>query len=149
MLSSAHRTTAQDTTQDTAQDTAQDIAQDADVVIIGAGIAGLAAAHHLTSAGVTVSVLEAAPYVGGRMATDRMDGFLLDRGGQLLTTSYPELLRTPGLEGAALRMFSPGVLVHSDGRSYRSGAVGGVRNARNTRSSRSALRTGAVERRAH
>ncbi|MFJ1746663.1 NAD(P)/FAD-dependent oxidoreductase [Streptomyces sp. NPDC088116] len=129
MLSSAHRTTAQDT------------AQDADVVIIGAGIAGLAAAHHLTSAGVTVSVLEAAPYVGGRMATDKVDGFLLDRGGQLLTTSYPELLRTPGLEGAALRMFSPGVLVHSDGRSYRSGAVGG---ARNTRSSRNALRTGAV-----
>ncbi|MFJ2114760.1 MULTISPECIES: NAD(P)/FAD-dependent oxidoreductase [unclassified Streptomyces] len=103
--------------------------RDADVVIVGAGIAGLSAAHHLTSAGVSVSVLEAAPRIGGRMATDEVDGFRLDRGGRLLTTSYPELLRTPGLEGAAFRMFSPGVLVHSDGRNYRTGAVGSARSA--------------------
>ncbi|MCL7378921.1 NAD(P)/FAD-dependent oxidoreductase [Streptomyces sp. 35G-GA-8] len=109
--------------------TALSSAHHADVVIIGAGLAGLAAAHHLTSAGVRVSVLEAAPHVGGRMATDRVDGFRLDRGGRLLTTSYPELLRTPGLEGAALRMFSPGVVVHSDGRNYRTGAVGSARSA--------------------
>ncbi|MER8071369.1 NAD(P)/FAD-dependent oxidoreductase [Streptomyces sp. NPDC094034] len=109
--------------------TAFSSAHHADVVIIGAGLAGLAAAHHLTSAGVRVSVLEAAPRVGGRMATDRVDGFRLDRGGRLLTTSYPELLRTPGLEGAALRMFSPGVVVHSDGRNYRTGAVGSARSA--------------------
>ncbi|MFE3139840.1 NAD(P)/FAD-dependent oxidoreductase [Streptomyces scopuliridis] len=109
--------------------TALSTAHHADVVIIGAGLAGLAAAHHLTSAGVRVSVLEAAPHVGGRMATDRVDGFRLDRGGRLLTTSYPELLRTPGLEGAALRMFSPGVVVHSDGRNYRTGAVGSARSA--------------------
>ncbi|MFJ9027284.1 NAD(P)/FAD-dependent oxidoreductase [Streptomyces sp. NPDC102274] len=109
--------------------TALSTAHHADVVIIGAGLAGLAAAHHLTSAGVRVSVLEAAPHVGGRMATDRVDGFRLDRGGRLLTTSYPELLRTPGLEGAALRMFSPGVVVHSDGRNYRTGAIGSARGA--------------------
>ncbi|MEV8388592.1 MULTISPECIES: NAD(P)/FAD-dependent oxidoreductase [unclassified Streptomyces] len=109
--------------------TALSTAHHADVVIIGAGLAGLAAAHHLTSAGVRVSVLEAAPHVGGRMATDRVDGFRLDRGGRLLTTSYPELLRTPGLAGAALRMFSPGVVVHSDGRNYRTGAVGSARSA--------------------
>ncbi|MFF1420166.1 NAD(P)/FAD-dependent oxidoreductase [Streptomyces sp. NPDC058280] len=104
-------------------------ADHADVVIIGAGIAGLSAAHQLTSAGVTVSVLEAAPYVGGRMTTDQVDGFLLDRGGPLLNTAYPELLRIPGLEGAALRMFSPGVLVHSEGRNYRTGAAGSARSA--------------------
>ncbi|MFE4537837.1 NAD(P)/FAD-dependent oxidoreductase [Streptomyces scopuliridis] len=109
--------------------TALSTAHHADVVIIGAGLAGLAAAHHLTSAGVRVSVLEAAPHVGGRMATDRVDGFRLDRGGRLLTISYPELLRTPGLEGAALRMFSPGVVVHSEGRNYRTGAVGSARSA--------------------
>ncbi|MEV4969913.1 NAD(P)/FAD-dependent oxidoreductase [Streptomyces scopuliridis] len=109
--------------------TALSTAHHADVVIIGAGLAGLAAAHHLTSAGVRVSVLEAAPHVGGRMATDRVDGFRLDRGGRLLTASYPELLRTPGLEGAALRMFSPGVVVHSEGRNYRTGAVGSARSA--------------------
>ncbi|MDX3849486.1 NAD(P)/FAD-dependent oxidoreductase [Streptomyces sp. AK02-01A] len=104
-------------------------AHHADVVIIGAGVAGLSAAHHLTSAGVTVSVLEAASYVGGRMATDQVDGFRLDRSGQLLNTSYPELHRTPGLEGGVLRLFSPGVLVHSDGRNYRTGAVGSARSA--------------------
>lgn len=95
----------------------------ADVVIIGAGIAGLSAAHQLTRAGVTVTVLEAAPYIGGRMATEHLDGFRLDRIGQMLNTSYPELLRTPALSGAALRMFSPGVLVHSEGRHHRAGVT--------------------------
>ncbi|WP_405618867.1 FAD-dependent oxidoreductase [Streptomyces sp. NBC_01508] len=95
----------------------------ADVVIIGAGIAGLSAAHQLTRAGVTVTVLEAAPYIGGRMATEHLDGFRLDRMGQLLNTSYPELLRTPALRDASLRTFSPGVLVHSEGRWHRAGVT--------------------------
>ncbi|MER7791439.1 NAD(P)/FAD-dependent oxidoreductase [Streptomyces sp. NPDC097640] len=103
MLTSAHRT---------------------DVVIVGAGLAGLAAAHQLTSAGVTVSVLEAAPRVGGRMATDLIDGFRLDRTGQLINTSFPELRRTPGLGELVLRPFAPGVLVRSDGRTHRVGATG-------------------------
>ncbi|NUK09312.1 FAD-dependent oxidoreductase [Streptomyces lunaelactis] len=98
-------------------------AHHADVVIVGAGIAGLSAAHQLTSAGVSVSVLEAAPEVGGRMATEQIDGFRLDRIGQLLNTSYPELRRTAGLGEAALRPFSPGVLVHSGGRLQRTGEV--------------------------
>lgn len=100
-----------------------------DVVIIGAGPAGLAAAHHLTSAGVSVRVLEAAPHVGGRMSTDEIDGFRLDRVGQLLSTSYPELLRTPLLKDADLRMFSPGVLVHRNSRHYRTTAVRSARSA--------------------
>ena len=98
-------------------------AYQADVVIVGAGVAGLAAAHRLNSAGVTTVVLEAAPYVGGRMATEKVDGFRLDRIGQLLSTSYPELRCTPGLDGLALRPFAPGVLVHataaSTGRAAR------------------------------
>lgn len=96
-------------------------AHHADVVIVGAGIAGLSAAHQLTSAGVSVSVLEAAPHVGGRMATQQIDGFRLDRIGQLLNTSYPELRRTAGLGDVVLRPFSPGVLVHSGGRLQRTG----------------------------
>ncbi|MFE9396211.1 NAD(P)/FAD-dependent oxidoreductase [Streptomyces flavidovirens] len=104
-------------------------AHHADVVIVGAGVAGLSAAHQLTSAGVTVRVLEAAPRVGGRMATEEVDGFRLDRIGQVLSTAYPELLRTPGLEGLALRTFSPGVLVHSEGRHYRAGEAGSARGA--------------------
>ncbi|MER5885213.1 NAD(P)/FAD-dependent oxidoreductase [Streptomyces sp. NPDC001941] len=104
-------------------------AHHADVVIVGAGVAGLSAAHHLTSAGLSVVVLEDAPDVGGRMATDHLDGFRLDRVGQLLNTSYPELTRTPGLEELALRPFSPGVLVHGGGRRVRTGATGSTRGA--------------------
>lgn len=105
-------------------------AYQADVVIVGAGVAGLAAAHRLTSAGVTTVVLEAAPYVGGRMATEKVDGFRLDRIGQLLSTSYPELRLTPGLDKLVLRPFAPGVLVHSDGRRHRAGAPLGGGSAR-------------------
>ncbi|MCX4551538.1 FAD-dependent oxidoreductase [Streptomyces sp. NBC_01387] len=101
----------------------------ADVVIVGAGIAGLSAAHRLTSAGVSVSVLEAAPGPGGRMSTERIDGFRLDRVGRLLSTSYPELLRAPCLGEVDLKLFSPGVLVHSDGRLHRAGEPGGTRGA--------------------
>ncbi|NDZ76030.1 FAD-dependent oxidoreductase, partial [Streptomyces sp. SID10362] len=105
-------------------------AYQADVVVVGAGIAGLAAAERLTSAGVTTTVLEAAHAVGGRMATEKVDGFRLDRIGQLLSTAYPELRRTPGLDGLALLPFAPGVLLHSEGRHHRAGTPAGVRSAR-------------------
>ncbi|MEU3345671.1 NAD(P)/FAD-dependent oxidoreductase [Streptomyces sp. NPDC006700] len=97
-------------------------AYQADVVVVGAGVAGLAAAHRLTSAGVTTAVLEAAPYVGGRMSTEKVDGFRLDRIGQLLNTSYPQLALSPGLDALVLRPFAPGVLLHNDGRHFRAGA---------------------------
>ncbi|MFF4035840.1 NAD(P)/FAD-dependent oxidoreductase [Streptomyces sviceus] len=105
-------------------------AYQADVVIVGAGVAGLSAAHRLTSQGVTVAVLEAAPGVGGRMSTEKIDGFRLDRIGQLLSTAYPELRLTPGLDGLVLRPFAPGVLLHGDGRHHRVEAPAGARSAR-------------------
>ncbi|MFC8196022.1 NAD(P)/FAD-dependent oxidoreductase [Streptomyces sp. NPDC057298] len=107
-------------------------ASGADVVIVGAGVAGLSAAHRLNSAGVTTLVLEGAPCVGGRMTTEKVDGFRLDRIGRFLSTSYPELRLTPGLDTLVLRPFAPGVLVHAEGRVHRAGepaSAGGARGA--------------------
>jgi phytoene dehydrogenase-like protein len=63
------------------------------VAVIGAGLAGLTAARMLTGAGQRVSVFEASDHVGGRVATDRVGGYLLDRGFQVFLTAYPEARR--------------------------------------------------------
>lgn len=101
-----------------------------DVIVVGAGVAGLAAAGHLTRAGLTTTVLEATPAIGGRMTTEKIDGFRLDRTAPLLSTSYPELRRTPGLDTLPLRPFAPGVLLHTDGHHHRAGATPTLRSAR-------------------
>ena len=61
------------------------------VVVIGAGLAGLSAALYLQKFGRQVIVLEASDRAGGRVATDNVNGFLCDRGFQLINTKYPEL----------------------------------------------------------
>ena len=66
----------------------------ADVVVVGAGLAGLNAAHHLAEAGLDVVVLEADEQVGGRVRTDEVDGFLLDRGFQFFNPSYPDAVHS-------------------------------------------------------
>lgn len=63
------------------------------VVVVGAGIAGLTAAHALAKAGIRVKVLEAADRVGGRMSSDVVSGHVVDRGAQFLSSEYP-LLRS-------------------------------------------------------
>lgn len=90
-----------------------------DTVIIGAGLAGLACARTLTGRGQTVRVLEAGDAVGGRVRTDVRDGFRLDRGFQLLNSSYPAARRMLDLAELDLRPFVPGALVHSGGRRHR------------------------------
>jgi Flavin containing amine oxidoreductase len=63
------------------------------VIVIGAGLAGLSAALTLQDAGVEVEVHESSDRVGGRVATDLIDGFRLDRGFQLINARYPEIIR--------------------------------------------------------
>ena len=91
----------------------------ADVVVIGAGLSGLAAARTLQAAGRTVLVLEASDGVGGRVRTDEVGGYLLDRGFQVLLTAYPELPRQLNLDALRLQRFAPGALVWTGGRGHR------------------------------
>ena len=62
-----------------------------EVLIVGAGLAGLNAAITLQSAGVDVTVIEASDRAGGRVASDVIDGFICDRGFQLINAQYPAL----------------------------------------------------------
>ncbi|MEO7259727.1 MAG: FAD-dependent oxidoreductase [Jatrophihabitantaceae bacterium] len=97
-------------------------ADDADVVIVGAGLAGLSAAIELTRAGLHVVLLEAAERPGGRIVTDLVDGFRLDRGFQLMNPAYPRLRRLAAsgvlnLDELSLQSFEAGVRVAmGDGR---------------------------------
>ena len=90
----------------------------AEVVVAGAGLAGLSAATRLVAAGVDVQVLEAGGHAGGRLATERIDGFVVDRGFQVLNTGYP---RAADLDLDALRLgwFQRGAVVRVDGRAHR------------------------------
>lgn len=84
-----------------------------DVVVVGAGLAGLACALDLCGSGQQVALLEASDGVGGRMRTDRTDGFLLDRGFQVFNTAYPQVKRRLALRSLRLRPFTPGIIVHT------------------------------------
>ncbi len=85
--------------------------KDIEVIIIGAGLAGLTAAKVLKAAGKSVLVLEASEAVGGRVRTDEVDGFLLDRGFQVFLTAYPEAKRFLNYEALELCSFDPGALI--------------------------------------
>jgi phytoene dehydrogenase-like protein len=85
----------------------------ADVVVVGAGLAGLVAARRLADAGLGVAVLDADDRVGGRVRTDLLDGFRLDAGFQLVCPAYPAVAREFDVAALDLRPFVPGVRVHA------------------------------------
>lgn len=84
---------------------------DADVIVIGAGLAGLQAARALERAGRTVCVLEAQEGVGGRVWTDRIDGFRCDRGFQVLNPAYPAVRRWVDVPALDMQSFGVGVVL--------------------------------------
>jgi phytoene dehydrogenase-like protein len=91
------------------------MAGEADVVVVGAGLAGLRCARALRASGRHVVVLEASDGPGGRVRTDLVDGYRCDRGFQLLNPAYPAVRRHVDVDSLDLRVFGRGVVVARDG----------------------------------
>lgn len=87
---------------------------DCDVLVIGAGLAGLRCAAMLAARGRDVRVWEATGEVGGRVGTDVVDGFRCDRGFQVLNPAYPELGRAVDVSALKLRPFGAGIAVRRE-----------------------------------
>ena len=87
-----------------------------EVVVVGAGIAGLTAAKILSQKGKEVLLIEKSDGVGGRVRTDHHQGFLLDRGFQVLLTAYPELAEHLDIESLGLKQFDSGAVIFKNGR---------------------------------
>lgn len=90
-----------------------------DVIVIGAGVSGLTCARYLHDAGVSYRVVEASDGPGGRVRTDLVNGFLLDRGFQVFLTAYPEARRILDYDQLNLKPFVHGALVRYNGRFHR------------------------------
>ena len=90
-----------------------------DVVIVGGGLAGLAAARRLDRAGVNWLLVEASDRIGGRVTTDVVDGWRLDRGFQVLNTAYPRVPALVDLDALDMRYFTSGVLVRRGAKLHR------------------------------
>lgn len=77
----------------------------ASVGILGAGIAGLTAAHHLQREGLDVTVFEASDHVGGKIQSERADGYLIEHGPNTIQSGTPlmnTLIDRLGLSGAVV-----------------------------------------------
>jgi phytoene dehydrogenase-like protein len=95
------------------------MAIDGDVIVIGAGLAGLNCARRLAASGLDVMVLEASDGIGGRVRTDEVHGFRLDRGFQVLVTAYPEAQESLDYGELDLRPFYAGALIRCAGVFHR------------------------------
>lgn len=89
------------------------------VVVVGAGLAGLCCARELARQDLPVLLLEASSRVGGRVRTEVVDGYRLDRGFQVLQTAYPEAQRVLDYRALRLKAFEPGALIRAQGRWIR------------------------------
>ncbi len=92
---------------------------DPDVIVVGAGLAGLTCAKVLKQQGIPVLVLEASDDVGGRVRTDEVEGFRLDRGFQVLFTAYPAVKRHLDLAALDPKPYRPGAVLVKPGLQSR------------------------------
>jgi len=86
------------------------------VVVVGAGLAGLVCARKLHEAGIPVLVVDADDRPGGRLKTDKVDGFLLDRGFQVLFTAYPNAQRELDFNALNFKAFRKGAYIFHGGK---------------------------------
>lgn len=91
------------------------------VGIVGAGLAGLAAAKEISAAGHEAIVYEASDGPGGRVRTDQVDGYRLDRGFQIMLTAYPECKELLDYDRLDLQTFLPGASVRIGDAFHRIG----------------------------
>lgn len=90
-----------------------------EIIIVGAGLSGLACARRLAKAGLRFSLFEASDGVGGRVRTDVVDGFKLDRGFQVFLPAYPVAKKMLDYEDLKLKTLYRGVDVHLKGTTHR------------------------------
>ncbi|MGB0370550.1 MAG: FAD-dependent oxidoreductase [Opitutales bacterium] len=85
--------------------------QGVDVVIVGGGVSGLACAITLKKAGINPLILEASSRTGGRIASDTISGYRIDRGFQILLSAYPEVQRFLNMDALELGRFRKGARI--------------------------------------
>jgi phytoene dehydrogenase-like protein len=95
------------------------ISAEKNIIIIGAGLAGLSAAHELSKRHLPFLILEAQQQIGGRLKTELVGGFKLNNGFQVLQTAYPEARRLLEFDRLQLNYFAPGAIVRVQGKFYR------------------------------
>ena len=90
--------------------------KDFKIYIVGAGVSGLVAAQVLENKGYHPIILEASDRAGGRVKTDIKKGFQLDRGFQVLLSSYPAAQKYLDFKALKLQKLKPGAVIFKKGK---------------------------------